>query len=194
MGYLHITGGTIRNRKIIGPPDLQTRPMQAFLRKTLFDLISCPLTNCKVWDIFAGSGAIGIEALSRGASRAVFVEKNPRMGTIIQRNLELCNFETNSRVLVADFFRFERWIAEADQPDIVFIDPPFPFDQVEILKKMYNLYQLLNGALIVIRFPKQKDPLSSCPFYQVTTQRVYGDSVLVFGYFLETVLDRDNAL
>jgi len=189
MGYLHITGGSIRNRKIIGPSGKNTRPMQGFLRKTLFDLMQNDMSDRIVWDVFAGTGAIGIEALSRGASQVYFIEKDPRMGAIIQRNLTLCGFEKKCRVLIVDFFQIDTLLSRMDKPDIVFLDPPFFMNQAEIIKKIYNFKQLFIGSLIIIRYPKFKDLLSVCSFYDIKMLRTYGESVLAFGSFREGFID-----
>jgi len=183
MGYLHITGGSIKNRKIIGPRNQKTRPMQSFLRKTLFDLIPpLSLENSIVWDIFAGSGVIGLEALSRGAGKVFFVEKDLKMTTVIRRNVELCGFRDQTQVLYADFFNLKRWVPKVDPPNIVFLDPPFSTNPVEVLEKMYNLFELVKNSLIVIRFSKKSSALFECSFYQAN-RRTYGDSVLMFGSF-----------
>ncbi len=183
MGYLYITGGLVRNRKIIGPQNQKTRPMQAFLRKALFDLMPVSLENCVIWDIFAGSGAIGIEALSRGASLVFFVEKDFKMANIIQRNVELCGFQEKSHILMADFFEFNRWVPKVKSPKIVFLDPPFLISPVEVLEKLYNLSEMVRSSLIVIRFSKRQSPFPECSFFRVAVSRIYGDSVLMFGSF-----------
>ena len=183
MGYLYITGGSIRNRKIIGPQNQKTRPMQAFLRKTLFDLMPLSLKKSIIWDIFAGSGAIGLEALSRGAGKVFFVEKDIKMTTVIARNVKLCGFQEQSQVLLADFFDLKRWVSRVEPPEIVFLDPPFPINPVEVLEKMYNLFELVKNSLIVIRFSKKSNPSLECPIYRVIIRRAYGDSALLFGSF-----------
>lgn len=183
MGYLYITGGSIRNRKIIGPQNQKTRPMQAFLRKTLFDLMPISLENIIIWDIFAGSGAIGLEALSRGAGKVFFIEKDIKMAAVIQRNVELCGFQEKSQILLADYFDLKRWASKVEPAKIIFLDPPFSINPVEVLEKMYNLSELLKNSVIVIRFSKRPKTMLEYPFYRVILHRVYGDSVLMFGSF-----------
>jgi len=183
MGYLHITGGTVRNRKIIGPSCQNTRPMQSFLRKTVFDLMPIPLHDTIIWDLFAGSGAIGLEALSRGAAKAFFVEKDPKMVALIHRNIDLCGFRNSSRVFKRNFFQIERWILKIEKPNIVFLDPPFSLDPKEVLEKMKTLDRALEGTLIIIRYAKNCQFSIENFFTRVFIFRVYGESVLVFGYF-----------
>lgn len=183
MGYLYITGGSIRNRKIIGPQNQKTRPMQSFLRKTLFDLMPQSLDNAIIWDIFAGSGVIGLEALSRGARKVFFIEKDSKMADIIQRNIQLCGFQEKSQILLVDYFELKRWVTKVEPAKFIFLDPPFPMNPFEVLEKMYNLYELVKNSLIIIRFSKRPSAILECPFYKVILQRIYGESVLMFGCF-----------
>ncbi|NLJ49098.1 MAG: hypothetical protein GX428_05860 [Candidatus Atribacteria bacterium] len=183
MGYLYITGGSIRNRKIIGPQNMKTRPMQAFLRKTMFDLMPLSLDNAIIWDIFAGSGAIGLEALSRGARKVFFIERDPKMVEIIGRNMKLCGFQEKSQILLVDYFELKRWVPKVEPAKFIFLDPPFSINPAEVLEKLYNLFELVNKSLIIIRFSKRPNTMLECPFYKVILHRIYGDSVLMFGRF-----------
>lgn len=135
INYLRITSGIYRGRKILTPGGA-THPMGERERIALFNMISGFIPGARVADLFSGSGALGIEALSRGAEEVVFVEKNPRAAKVIRENLEEIGDISGSKVLTENVYEYlegldEKW-------DIVIADPPydlFDTERVRILAK-----------------------------------------------------------
>lgn len=109
--------------KTVSGPD--TRPTTDRIKETLFNMIQDELYGVRFLDLFAGSGAIGIEALSRGAGEAVFVEKNPAAVKCIRDNLKFTRLEADASVMQADVFTALRRLEGKGSFDIVFMDPPY---------------------------------------------------------------------
>ena len=99
---MRITGGRSKSRRLSAVKGLNIRPSSDKIRETIFNLIGQDTGGLEVLDLFAGTGSLGIEALSRGASRAVFIDKSKSSIKIIQRNLQLCGFEKSGFILKRD--------------------------------------------------------------------------------------------
>ncbi len=120
---MRVVAGALRGRRIAAPPGRETRPTSDRVREALFAILG-DLTGLRVLDLFAGSGALGIEALSRGAASAVFVERAPRVAEVVRGNLAALGLE--ARVVRADARAHLRDAsARADAYDLVFLDPPY---------------------------------------------------------------------
>ncbi len=181
MGYLRLTGGCWRGRKIFTPPGAHVRPMQDFLRKAIFDILRGEEKGAMIADIFAGSGSIGLEALSRGARGAVFVEKNHRVREVLRKNIALCGIEDKSIIWGIDFFKIKSFHGVSVLPDITFLDPPFAADHHKVLQAMKFHSDIFKRSLVVYRFPVQYGPYVNEEVLRVHTFRRYGESLLVFG-------------
>ncbi len=113
-------GGTV-----IKAPPADARPTSDRVREAVFSMLGTACENARVLDLFAGSGALGIEALSRGAAEAVFVEQQRNAGVVIEENLRRAKLE-RGRVMKSDVFSALRRLAEAGEKfDIIFADPPY---------------------------------------------------------------------
>ena len=122
---LKILAGELKGRNIKTPGTPTTRPITSLLRKSIFDTCQFYITDARVLDLFAGSGAIGIEALSRGAKVAYFLDNEYNAVQCIKENLEALNLKSRSVLIDKDAFLF---LEEYDREpfDILFIDPPYP--------------------------------------------------------------------
>lgn len=144
MENIKITSGKFRGRAIKSPNSKLTHPMGAREKLALFNMIADYLPEAVVLDAYAGSGALGIEALSRGAKYAVFVEKNPRIAQVIRRNLAELGIAEVTEVYEKDAGNF----SPAGEFDIIFADPPYDnFDTLGV----ENLARFLkkNGVLVL---------------------------------------------
>lgn len=123
---LKILGGTFRNRSLKTPKGPQTRPTLAILRKAVFDICQQEIEGALVLDLFAGSGAMGLEALSRGAQHATFVDKDRYALSCIYENIKQFQLEDQTDVIGADVLAtLKKLSARKLQFDIVTIDPPY---------------------------------------------------------------------
>lgn len=181
MGYIHIVGGERKGRKIIVPQGGDVRPIQGVVRKALFEILRDDLPGSVVYDIFAGSGSLGLEALSRGAKEAYFFEGNPRVCQILKRNIALCGYEDRAKVVHFDFWQAKKFPGYLQAPDIVFLDPPFAYDISQVVEKLYNFKVVIGDALVVLRSSRKNWRGQSFPFFELLDARRYGKSVLLFG-------------
>jgi 16S rRNA (guanine966-N2)-methyltransferase len=130
-----IIGGTMRGRRLEFSPDPRTRPMKDRVRETLFDLVGTRVKGAIALDLFAGSGAIGFEALSRGASRAVFVERHFPTAAALRRSAKALEVVDRVDVRSGDVLLWAKKLPTApaplpvDAPWLVFISPPWEFFQ-----------------------------------------------------------------
>jgi 16S rRNA (guanine966-N2)-methyltransferase len=185
---LRIIAGKYRGRNLKSPPSLEVRPTSDRLRETLFNVIAPRIQGARFLDFCAGSGAVGIEALSRGAGHATFVDQSRKMCALVESNLDLCKIDAGEsevvrseardylrRVLGQRRGRFEPW-------DIVFFDPPYADDYLPILDTFGRQARSLlteNGLLIVEHHHKNelKDEVGSIIRSRTLKQ---GDSALSF--------------
>ncbi len=131
---MRIIAGAYKGRNLKSPPSLNVRPTSDRLRETLFSVIAPRIEDARFLDLCAGSGAVGIEAVSRGASHATFVDRSRRMCKLIEANIELCRIsEEQQEIYCAEANEFlkqskdQRW-------DIVFFDPPYADDYLKTLQ------------------------------------------------------------
>jgi 16S rRNA (guanine966-N2)-methyltransferase len=118
---MRVIGGEFRSRRIKTLPGLETRPTPDRLRETLFNVLAPVIADAVFLDAYAGSGAVGIEALSRGASRAIFVEKNRAAVEVIRENLSELGLEKRAEVFTGKTVT----VLERVAADVIFLDPPY---------------------------------------------------------------------
>lgn len=127
---MRIIAGEFRHRKLISPPDATTtRPIPDRVKEALFNLLRGWTEGAVVLDVFAGSGAIGLEAVSRGASRCVFVEKDRRIAELLQRNIDALGCGDRCDVIRADALGAALLARAPREVDLVFFDPPYALVQ-----------------------------------------------------------------
>lgn len=123
---MRVIAGKVRRMTLVTPPGNDVRPTTDRIKETLFNIIQGDLYECEFLDLFAGSGGIGIEALSRGALKAVFVDKNKDSLRCIEQNLSHTGLEDDAEVLPMDALQAVRNLAKRNKRfDIVFMDPPY---------------------------------------------------------------------
>jgi 16S rRNA (guanine966-N2)-methyltransferase len=189
---LRIIAGKYRGRSLKSPPSLEVRPTSDRLRETLFNVIAPRIVGARFLDLCAGSGAVGIEALSRGADHVTFVDRSQRMCALIQANLDLCRIENNETEVVQaeadDYLRRstsrkpKRELIKAASSDIVFFDPPYATDYLAVLTALGAAASTLlteKGVVIVEHHHKNDLPevVGSLKRYRVLKQ---GESALTF--------------
>ena len=179
---MRVTAGAERGRKMRAPRGAITRPTGAKVREAIFNILG-PLSPHSVLDLFAGTGALGIEALSRGASQATFVERDARALAALHRNLR--EFELTSRARVVDSgvaMALHRLSAEkAQRFSWVFVDPPYSAGEVEPVLALLSGGQLLdNGAVVVVEHDRHHLPPEHVGALELVDQRFYGDTGLSF--------------
>jgi len=175
---MRITTGIYKGRRINMPKDI--RPTQEKVRKALFDILG-DISGLSFLEVFAGSGAIGIEALSRGAKEVVFIEKDKKCSQAIKDNLMLLGY-LGYRVIGLDTLEAIKRISQKDDKfNIIFLDPPYYKDLAKKTLKILGAYDILapNGFIIVQHFKKESLPGVQGDLI-LFKQAHYGDTVLSF--------------
>jgi 16S rRNA (guanine(966)-N(2))-methyltransferase RsmD len=149
---LHVLTGKAKGRKLKVPKGKSVRPITARIKKTIFDTLG-DITGLKVLDLFAGSGSLGIEALSRDAARVTFVEKDPLVCKVLKENLTLCGFFDRAALICSHYRSALKKLKKSGQKfNLVFIDPPYiSYERMEVSDFIDDVSELLeNDGLIVI--------------------------------------------
>lgn len=189
---MRVIAGTARGRRLAAPPGRDTRPTSDRVREALFSSIAADVPGAAVLDLFAGSGALGIEALSRGAAHATFVEQDPRAVVAIRQNLERAGVADVGQVIHTDAARFCR-NPVGGRFDLLLCDPPYALDTTavgDLLAALCDAGGLPVGALVVVeRDRRGSDPAAGLPaFLAQERQRSYGDTMLLYLRVVEAAI------
>jgi len=179
---MRIIGGTLRGRKLVSLRGRSIRPTTDRVREALFNILGSKPVGATVLDLFAGSGALGIEALSRGARQAVFIDKASSTIQVLRKNTILCGFETRSRIIQWDIVKNLCCLRPYRQAfDLVFLDPPYHQNMVQpALVHLLREEALVDDARIVVEQAAKGDVLPVVPGLTCEDQRRYGDTMLTF--------------
>jgi 16S rRNA (guanine(966)-N(2))-methyltransferase RsmD len=154
---MRVIAGSARRLKLITPDGNDTRPTQDRIKETLFNMIQMQVPGAVFIDLFSGSGGIGIEALSRGAKKAYFIENNNNAYKCILTNLKTTHFEDIATVLKQDVVLGLRNIHE-EEADIIFIDPPYHEDLYErTLSQLAGMNYVTDYTMIIVEAPLEQD-------------------------------------
>jgi 16S rRNA (guanine966-N2)-methyltransferase len=175
---VRIIAGTHRGHRIVAPKGLDTRPTSDRVRENAFNLIG-PVDGASVLDLFAGSGAMGLEALSRGAENATFVEADRQAAETIDQNLAKLRL-TGARIVRADAARALAADASAGRKyDLVLVDPPYDlYPTLEPTLARYLPHVLAEGGLVVVETGARVEP--QLPLEQRTSRRYGSARVTLF--------------
>jgi 16S rRNA (guanine966-N2)-methyltransferase len=155
-GQLRIIGGQWRGRRLELAPDTGIRPTGDRIRETLFNWLTPVIEGARCLDLFAGSGALGLEALSRGAGEAVFIERDAEACSRLEAAMEKFGCR-NARVTCGDAVRFLRGAPPSQGFDIVFLDPPFGAMSLSNLCTLIDAGWLSAGARIYVETSRHDD-------------------------------------
>ncbi len=182
---MRIVGGEARGRRLKGPKTAGTRPVIDRVKTALFDILRERVIDAEVLDLFGGTGAIGLEALSRGAASATFVEINHQMASILRENARATGLADRAEVIRGDAFHFlETAAAQERRYDIVYIAPP-QYHQMaaKALALVERLPVTLPGGLAIVQiFPKERVDVDQLPLSKLRQidERRYGSTLLLF--------------
>lgn len=179
---MRVISGTFRGRRLKGPRGLEVRPTGDRLKETLFNILAPRISGAVMVDVFSGTGAIGIEAISRGARRVLFVDRNPASIRLIGYNLRACGIEAGFEVIQEDAFKLLRSLArEGVQADIVFLDPPYDWlPYHDLLKLALKPGVLAPGGMAVIEHINKAVLPEKGDGYHRFREIRHGDSCLSF--------------
>lgn len=179
---MKIIAGKKKGAKILGPGPREIRPMRELVRRAMFDILRDVIDQCNFLDLFAGTGSVGLEALSRGARHSTFVDNFPEAVNLISKNLDELNFVQQATVLQKDVFEALTTFGNRDRRfDVVFAGPPYGDNFTsETLNRLRKSNIVTPGGVVATEvFKKNNLPQNFGPLTKVK-QRTYGQNQLTF--------------
>lgn len=171
-----ITGGIFKGRRLHAPNNVNIRPTMSFIREAIFSSLGNTMEDSTFLDLYAGFGTVGIEALSRGAKRVTFVEKNRKCVDVIKKNLDIlgCLGKVSLYCMsVEDFVKFSDSVYE-----IIYLDPPYNLDCSNVIKEILSKGLLANSGIIIwetsVRSNINRESLN------IVKEKRYGESLVLY--------------
>ncbi len=179
-----ITGGSYKGKKLKPLKGDTVRSSTSLLRESLFNILQEKVHKCIFVDLFAGSGIVGLEALSRGAEKATFVEKNKHNVKLIKSNIDLLGVREQTRIIATPVEEVIRCLAP-EQADIIFLDPPYNMIEPEYMQQIFTSIiennALARDGLIILEHSTDCDAQRfTIHSLQLVKQKKYGKSSLAF--------------
>lgn len=181
-----IVAGSLGGRRIAAPPGARTRPTSDRVREALFSALDAmtDLEGARFADLYAGSGAVGLEALSRGAAHVLLVESDPGAARVIRRNIADLGAGAAARLSTAPVARALAAAGDGGPYDVVFADPPYAVPEEEIAATLAALVDggwLAPGAVVVLERSSRTPPPAWVPGITGVRGRRYGETTLWYG-------------
>ena len=181
---MRVIAGTARGRKLKEPADRQIRPTTDMVKEAVFSAIQFEIEGRRVLDLFAGTGQLGIECLSRGAASAAFVDRRPDAIALIRENLKLCGLTDRARVTAGDSLEFLK--SAREKYDLIFLDPPYQTELLEAAMELIARRDLLKAhGMMAAEHPADRGlPALPTPYRVGRTYR--------YGKIAVTICHRDG--
>ena len=182
---VRVIAGTARGRRLETPPGLGTRPITDRVKESLFGTLQPRLPGATVLDLFAGSGAMAVEAMSRGASSAVLVERDGQVVELIRRNLVTTGFADRAEARRGDVATVLRGTPPREPFDLVFVDPPYAMadEEVEAVLALLVRGWVSADSLVVVRRQARSAPPRLPEGWEFARTRTYGDTLVLLASF-----------
>lgn len=181
MGNLRIIGGEKRGLRLASPRGGRLRPTANRVREALFDILGERVRSARFLDLFAGTGAVGIEALSRGAACCLFVEESFNNVRVIRENLRVCQFEGSAEIHQGSLPGCLPSLERTGRFDLAFVDPPYEDTDVQLVLNELGLGGLLRvGAGVILEHRKSTGVPAQAGFTRHRRTVRYGDTALSF--------------
>lgn len=173
---LKIIAGLYKSQKLQQPPGSLTRPVSQKVRAAIFDVLGDRVVGATAVDLFAGSGALGFEALSRGAEFVLFVDKSPKAKRVIVENAKLLGVNSQVKILVSDAGKLG--VSLDLKFDIIFIDPPYAKFSIELVNSIANL--LKSTGVMVVSSSSKTELAGLSDKLTVVQHKIYGDTQIAY--------------
>jgi 16S rRNA (guanine(966)-N(2))-methyltransferase RsmD len=178
---MRVIAGSLKGRRLRAPTWEGLRPTSDRLRETLFNILSPRIAGARVLDLYAGTGAVGIEALSRGAAGVTFVERDRRARALIAENLAHCGVVDGYTIVQADALRALESLDRAAPFDIVFLDPPYSASERDVARVLSAAGDhLAGGGVVVLERPRRRAVPEAAARLVRSRDVVSGSSALSF--------------
>jgi 16S rRNA (guanine966-N2)-methyltransferase len=176
---MKVTGGRSRGKTLASLKGMDIRPTSSKVREAIFNILGHDMTGLRVLDLFAGTGILAIEALSRGAEGAIFIDKSEQSINIINKNLALCGYREFCRVFKRDLIKGSEFgfLSLKQIFDLVFIDPPYRKGIIPPVLTALSHCGILSGQALVVTESSKNDPLPErAENLLLTDTRTYGET------------------
>ena len=175
---IRITGGKWKGRALKTPTGLKVRPTRSMVREAIFNMVSVKILNARVLDLFAGSGLLGLEAISRGAREAVFVERVKSNCKVLKNNILSLDAARETVLLCQNTFRAITLLKRQKKVfDIALIDPPYELSALPVLNTLSSAGIMTSDSWLIIE--RGKDPIATVPeTMRRVRQKKYGDTTI----------------
>jgi 16S rRNA (guanine(966)-N(2))-methyltransferase RsmD len=173
---MRIIAGRFKGRRLQGPAGAGVRPTSDSLRETLFNVLGATVADARVLDGYAGTGALGLEALSRGAGSVTFVERDPRASRVLGQNVRACGVEDACAIIRDDFLRAH---IAPQSFDLVMLDPPYDVRDLRAPLERAAAAVAPGGRLVLEHSRRRDSPDAAGPLRRVRVLEA-GDSALSF--------------
>jgi 16S rRNA (guanine(966)-N(2))-methyltransferase RsmD len=179
---MRIISGTSKGRKLVTPRSQSLRPTSDRVKESLFNILREEMEGKLVLDLFAGTGNLGIEALSRGAEKTIFVEKRRQAIRLIQKNLAQCGLEERSEILPKDSSRAIGILKERGESfDLILMDPPYEKGWIQRTLRKLNSHPIYHEDSILVIEHTRREPLPQpMEGWNLIRQQQIGDTLLSF--------------
>jgi 16S rRNA (guanine(966)-N(2))-methyltransferase RsmD len=179
---LRVLAGALKGRRLVTPRGSTTRPTADQVRIALMDTLTPRLPDARLLDLFAGAGGVGLEALSRGAAQATFVERDARAVAALRANVETLGVAEQTRVARMDVgTALERLAREGARFDVVFLDPPYDEDAVmPTLERLGALPLVAPDGLVIAQHLTKQPPAEAVGRLRAYRTRRFGETTLTF--------------
>lgn len=187
---MRVISGTAKGKRLKAPPGNDTRPITDMIKEALFNVLGQNVQGAKFLDLFAGSGSVGIEALSRGAQQVIFVDNSLASVKTIRDNLEHCQFTEDYMIFKNDVIAAAIHLAKKNTLfDYIYIDPPFTQESLfpRIMKVMDEKTILKREGMLIIRTPRKMEMPDDLAKIQRLRYNHYGESTLHYYKLFEEV-------
>ena len=180
---MRIIGGIYRGKKITLPEDKKTRPLKDIVKESIFNLIEhsnkfkIEIKNSLVLDLFAGSGSFGLECISRGAKKVVFIENYSKILNILKRNINSINATKNTNIIEKNCFDYLLKNNQFQKKfNLIFLDPPYKEERINVLIDKIKENEFLKDDGIIIIHRHKKNNLIISKKIDILDERIYGIS------------------
>ena len=179
---LRIISGELKGKRLLTPKGIKIRPTTDRIRERIFNILFSRILNSVVLDLFAGTGALGIEALSRGASFAIFIDSDMDALSVIEKNVAVCGLQDRIKIIRADIVKNNIALSNGfPSVNLVFMDPPYNKNMIK--PALINLSAsrfLQKNALIIIEHAIEETLPEYLLEYKISDQRRYGKTLVSF--------------
>ncbi len=177
---MRIIAGEMRSRKLKAPEGMDTRPTADRVKEALFSILGSRLYGARVLDLYGGSGALALEAISRGADSAVICDLSPKACQVIQENIDALGCGSRARLLrMKDTAALAALSKKGDAFDLIFLDPPYRMSTVPICEAIVAGGLLKAGGTVIVEHGRETPP-DILPPLRLTDHREYGAAGLGF--------------